>query len=55
LKVDGVHRDPLQMAKASETVRLDPQELPRFQERAGVIRGKLDVAASLGERSGEGG
>jgi murein DD-endopeptidase MepM/ murein hydrolase activator NlpD len=55
LKVDGVHRDPLQMAKTSETVRLDAQELPRFQERAGVIRSKLDVAASLGERAGEGG
>jgi murein DD-endopeptidase MepM/ murein hydrolase activator NlpD len=55
LKVDGVHRDPQTIAKASETVKLDEKEMPRFSQVAGTVRSKLDVAASLGERFGEGG
>lgn len=53
LKVDGVHQDPIRIAKNSETVRLDEREMARFSERAGTVRTKLEVAASLGERFGE--
>ena len=55
LKVDGVHHDPITIAKASEAVKLDPADLERFARVAGSVRVKLDVAASLGERFGEGG
>ena len=44
----GVHRDPLQVAKSSETVTLAPAQRPRFAQQAQMLRAKLDLAEALG-------
>jgi murein DD-endopeptidase MepM/ murein hydrolase activator NlpD len=50
-RVGGVHQDPLKMAKAAESVPLDPAARPRFVELARVAQGKLDLAETLGSRA----
>jgi murein DD-endopeptidase MepM/ murein hydrolase activator NlpD len=47
-RVAGVHQDPLKIARAAETVTLDAASRPQFAEVARTVRGKLDVAASVG-------
>lgn len=47
-RVGGKHQDPLRVAKASETVPLDPSARPRFAEVVQTVQTKLQVAASLG-------
>jgi len=51
-RVNGVHRDPQLIAKASEAVALAPADRSRFRRDALVVQTKLQVAASLvGTRS----
>ena len=49
-RVNGVHQDPLKIAKASESVSLDPAARPRFTEWARTVQGKLDLAETVGSR-----
>ena len=49
-RVGGVHQDPLKIAKASESVSLDPAARPRFTEWARTVQGKLDLAETVGSR-----
>jgi murein DD-endopeptidase MepM/ murein hydrolase activator NlpD len=49
-RVGGVHQDPLKMAKAAESVPLDPAARPRFAEWSRVAQGKLDLAETVGSR-----
>lgn len=47
-RVAGVHQDPLKIAKAAETIRLDARARPRFEEVARVVQAKLEAAESMG-------
>ena len=47
-RVAGVHQDPLKIAKATETIRLDARARPRFEEVARVVQAKLEAAESMG-------
>jgi murein DD-endopeptidase MepM/ murein hydrolase activator NlpD len=49
-RVGGVHQDPLKIAKASETVPLDPAARSRFTEWARTVQVKLDLAETVGSR-----
>ena len=49
-RVNGVHQDPLKIAKASESVPLDPASRPRFAEWSRTVQGKLDLAETVGAR-----
>lgn len=46
-RVNGAHQDPLRIARASETVPLDPASRERFAQSAQVLRTKLDLATTL--------
>lgn len=46
-KVNGQQRDPLVMAKASESVKLDPAQRPRFTLQAQAAQSQLQVAQEL--------
>lgn len=48
-RVGGVHRDPRQLARASEPVRLPAASLPGFLAKAEDVKVSLRVAASLDE------
>ena len=49
-RIAGRHQDPLQVAKASETVPLDSAARAHFAEIARGLQAKLDVAESLAGR-----
>jgi len=46
-RVGGVHKDPLAIAKAAETVALDAASRPRFEQQLAVVQAKLDIAETL--------
>ncbi len=46
-RVNGVHRDPLTLARNAEGVPLSAEARPAFDRLAGAMRLKLDAAASL--------
>jgi murein DD-endopeptidase MepM/ murein hydrolase activator NlpD len=46
-RVNGVHQDPLKIAKAAETVALDAAQRPRFAQLAGAMKTTLAVADEL--------
>jgi murein DD-endopeptidase MepM/ murein hydrolase activator NlpD len=46
-RINGVHQDPLKVARASETITLDATARPRFADMAQIAQGKLEVANSL--------
>ena len=46
-RVDGEHRDPLVIAKASESMRLSRADMPRFAELARGIKAQLELAQTL--------
>lgn len=46
-RVDGKHRDPLVIAKASETLRLSKADMPRFAELSKGIKAQLELAQTL--------
>ena len=46
-RVNGVHQDPLGIAKAAETVPLAAAERPRFAQVAGAMKTQLQVADGL--------
>lgn len=48
-RVGGVHRDPRQLARASEAVKLPAASLEGFRSEIDGVRGMLRVAASLDE------
>lgn len=51
-RIAGRHQDPLQVARASETVELDAVSRSRFAELVGSLQAKLDVAETLiGQRA----
>ena len=43
-RVNGVHHDPLSVAKASEPVQIDPAARARFADLAKALQVKLDIA-----------
>lgn len=47
-RIGGVHQDPLKIARSAETVALDAAARPQFAALAQVVRGKLDLASSVG-------
>jgi murein DD-endopeptidase MepM/ murein hydrolase activator NlpD len=49
-RVNGVHQDPLIIARGAETLSLDAAAKPRFEEMARQVQAKLDVAESLAGR-----
>lgn len=49
-RVNGVHQDPLNIARAAETLPVDAVAKPRFDEMARMVQAKLDVAESLSGR-----
>jgi murein DD-endopeptidase MepM/ murein hydrolase activator NlpD len=49
-RVNGAHQDPLRLAKASETLTLDPAARARYAEVLKAVQGKLDVAETLAGR-----
>lgn len=46
-RVNGVHQDPLRIARGAETLPVDADARPRFEAMARVVQAKLDVAESL--------
>jgi murein DD-endopeptidase MepM/ murein hydrolase activator NlpD len=46
-RVNGKHQDPLLVAKAADTVALDPSARQRFAELARGLQSKLEIAESL--------
>ena len=46
-RVNGVHHDPMTLAKQSESVQLSASARPEFDRLAGDVRRKLAAAASL--------
>lgn len=46
-RVDGVHQDPLRLARAAETVALDAASRPAFLARAADVRNELEIAESM--------
>lgn len=49
-RVAGVHQDPLRIAKSAESLTLDAQQRPRFDEVARTVQAKLDLAETLAVR-----
>ena len=49
-RVNGVHQDPLNIARAADTLPVDAAAKPRFDEMARMVQAKLDVAESLSGR-----
>jgi murein DD-endopeptidase MepM/ murein hydrolase activator NlpD len=45
--VGGQHRDPLEIARASETLQVDAAARPRFQQVASALRSQLQQAQAL--------
>lgn len=46
-RVNGVHEDPLQIARGAETLPVDAAAKSRFEQMARMVRANLDVAESL--------
>lgn len=46
-RVNGRHQDPIAIAKASESLTLDPAARPQFVATAQRLRAKLDIAETL--------
>jgi murein DD-endopeptidase MepM/ murein hydrolase activator NlpD len=51
-RVNGVHQDPLKIAKAAETVALEASQRPRFAQLASAMKTTLAVADELGALPG---
>ena len=47
-RVGGVHQDPLKIARSAETLTLDAAARPQFTQLAQAVRGKLDIASTVG-------
>ena len=50
-RVDGLHQDPLRVARAGETMPLDAAARARFQQVLHVVQARLNVAETLGRRA----
>lgn len=46
-RIKGLHQDPLQVAKAAETVTLDAASRARFTELAQAMQGQLQIAETM--------
>ncbi|MEO7853110.1 MAG: M23 family metallopeptidase [Rubrivivax sp.] len=46
-RINGEHQDPLRIAKASETFRIDSKLRPLFAEQARGVKAQLEVAQTL--------
>jgi murein DD-endopeptidase MepM/ murein hydrolase activator NlpD len=52
-RVNGVHQDPMTIARQSETVPLPTAALPVFKQLAAVVSTQLQAAASIGQTRAE--
>jgi hypothetical protein len=50
--VNGQFEDPMRVARATETVTIDPAARPRFEKLASVAQHQIDAAESLGSFRG---
>ena len=52
-RVNGVHQDPMTIARQSETVPVPTAALPIFKQLAGVVSTQLQAAATIGQTRAE--
>ncbi len=52
-RVNGVHQDPMTIARQSETVPVPTAALPMFKQLAGVVSTQLQAAATIGQTRAE--
>ncbi|MFN0186660.1 MAG: M23 family metallopeptidase, partial [Aquabacterium sp.] len=52
-RVNGQHQDPLKIARAAETLTLEPAQRPRFEAAASQLKTKLDMAETLVGQRGD--
>ena len=52
-RVNGVHQDPMTIARQSESVPVPTAALPMFKQLAGVVSTQLQAAASIGQTKAE--
>ncbi len=52
-RVNGAHKDPMTIAKQSETITLPAGAMPAFREVAAGVRNQLLAAASIGQTRAE--
>ena len=48
-RVNGAHKDPMTIAKQSETITLSAAAMPAFRELSAGVKGQLQAAASIGQ------
>ena len=52
-RVDGVHQDPMTIARQSDTVPVPTAALPLFKQLAAVVSSQLQAAATIGQTRAE--
>jgi hypothetical protein len=52
-RVNGVHHDPMTIARQSETVPVPTAALPMFRQLAGLVSTQLQAAATIGQTRAE--
>lgn len=52
-RVNGVHQDPMTIARQSDTVPVPTAALPRFKQLAAVVSSQLQAAATIGQTRAE--
>jgi murein DD-endopeptidase MepM/ murein hydrolase activator NlpD len=52
-RVNGIHQDPMTIARQSETVPVPTAVLPFFKQLAAVVGTQLQAAATLGQTRSE--
>lgn len=52
-RVNGVHQDPMTIARQSETVPVPAAALPMFKQLAGLVGKQLQAAATIGQTRAE--
>ena len=52
-RVDGVHQDPMTIARQSDTVPVPMAALPLFKQLAAVVSSQLQAAATIGQTRAE--
>ena len=52
-RVNGVHQDPMTIARQSETVPVPTAALPMFKQLAGIVGLQLQAAATMGQTRAE--
>ena len=52
-RVNGHHQDPTVLAQRSESIPLSAASMPEFKKLAGMMRGQLQAAATIGQSRAE--